>query len=92
MDFNGISTRMNKERKNLLPSRVIIIVSAGNNLDKEWEIRLKLTVVESAGFGDQINKDDSFNIQIYQWMLIDKCKSSQFFFIVSINKLKTVYS
>ncbi|CAF0952376.1 unnamed protein product [Adineta steineri] len=28
----------------------------------EREIRLKLTVVETAGFGDQINKDDSFKI------------------------------
>lgn len=28
----------------------------------EREIRLKLTVVETAGFGDQINKDDSFKV------------------------------
>ena len=26
------------------------------------EIRLKLTVVETAGFDDQINKDDSFKV------------------------------
>ncbi len=28
----------------------------------EREIRLKLTVVETADFGDQINKDDSFKV------------------------------
>lgn len=28
----------------------------------EGDIRLKLTLVETAGFGDQINKDDSFQV------------------------------